>query len=308
MQEDMEKCMHILDWLGNSKDSMIACLANKDKMQAIFTSINLTTGLYPLLISYFNAKLELEKHFEDVRKMNAESRNTHDDGNSNDFDVMEMQHISERTIKRKCKQARDAIQEWWVPKKKPTENELEKHWDSECESDCEDCKERDKLRLQRRLQAKKNPYPKLFIQLLNKSEIGSCFSMHCSQYYIDHGYIRDGINVKKDTMLVKFVKKKTMHGMTWNQTMTECCIYYTHINNQEEEDEEEKNSFFTENIQLCPYEFHWRKNWDAVDTSQQDSVRILYQDVIFEDWVHVLKGFIIPNKEIQKYLPESVHG
>lgn len=151
----MEKCMHILDWLGNSKDSMIACLANKDKMQAIFTSINLTTtGLYPLLVSYLNAKLELEKHFEDFRKMNAESRNMHDDGSYNDFDVMEMQHFSERIIKRKCKQARDAIQEWWVPKKKPTETELESHCDNECESDCDECKERDQHRSQRRMQAK----------------------------------------------------------------------------------------------------------------------------------------------------------
>lgn len=145
------------------------------------------------------------------------------------------------------------------------------------------------------------------MELLQNAKVGSCFSMHCLPYYIDHGYIRDGITVKNDMVLVKFVKKKTMHGITWNRTMTECCIYYTQ--KEEGDEDEEEKSPTTGNFQLCPYEFHSRRTWtsdqkinSAVDTSQQDSVRILYQDVIFEDWVHVLNGFILSNKEIQKHL------
>ena len=92
--------------------------------------------------------------------------------------------------------------------------------------------------------------------------------------------------------------------------MTECCIYYTQKEEGDENEEEEYKSPTPGNFQLCPYEFHLRTTWtsdrkkinSAVDTSQQDSVRILYQDVIFEDWVHDLNGFIIPNKEIQKHL------
>ena len=269
------------------------CLTKDEIMLGIFEKQHLDLGLRNLVIALCEAHIELAEVYKKIEKINEVNR-TYDDKDCFGFDEMEIQQFWEQTARKKCKQAKKAIEKWLqinIDKTPIVKINLEEHDDSECESGCDDCKERDFLRMQRQQEAQKNPYPNMFENFLTNVRVGTCFSLPCVRYVIDHGYIRDGITYQ-DTVRVHFVKKKNMNGMTWNAQHTECWFYYSN----------------KEHVQLCPYKFYQQRVFNGTtittiaDTSQQDSVRILCRDVIFENWVHVLDGFIIPNEEIQNQI------
>lgn len=91
--------------------------------------------------------------------------------------------------------------------------------------------------------------------------------------------------------------------MLWNTNQTHCTIFYSDLPfwNTDED--------YLPHGQLClsPYIFTKRivKKNDKYNTEVENSngkaVHILYQDVVFEDYVHETLGFIIPNEEIAEY-------
>jgi len=285
-----------------------------DKIKFPLQDETLKQALLDLLCAHCAACLEQMDFWSAVQKQREEEEKlpqSHDDDDDcSGFEQMEhMEHW--RSIHRsKCKATLKTIIDWWilhvdhVVSVPLTEEQLETHSDSECEKDCEDCMRRDRFRARRKQQALTNNHPQQLSTLLDTAQWGASFTVKAFKYSIN-GYLRDGILVEdKKFITLHFVKSDSRQGLLWNQKKTECWIHYA---TKECFWKKDKDIPFGRVI-LCPYRFTKRRVWQnkkqktMVDTSDADSVRILYKDDVFEDYVHASEGFIIPNHEIDQHV------
>jgi rubrerythrin len=297
--------MRKIDTLGNSEISIIAF--RKDPI-ASFDFENIPSARMLALMHLFcDERLKFITFWKEVRKMyEEEAKQPHDDNDCSGFDQMDHQNYWESFHKRACRDARKAIVDWYeinimnLHRAPKTETELEQHNDSECESDCDDCKRRDVFRVARKQKGASNNHSQELKRLLDSAQPGNVFTLQkCFHYSVD-GYIRDGMTIDDKFITIRFVKNHNMSGILWNVTKTECWIHFV----------DECFSKSDGSIELCPYEFTKRHIQGTIspDSSQADSVRILYQDDIFEDWVHKSRGFIIPNEQIDKHLKAKANA
>ena len=99
------------------------------------------------------------------------------------------------------------------PKKIKDEQYYENHEDSDCDSTCEDCETMYENRQNFKSIAKANNYGKIMTKILQDMKIDTSICMKCVRYSINHGYIRDGIDISPKRMGVHFKKTHNQSGL-----------------------------------------------------------------------------------------------
>jgi hypothetical protein len=162
-----------------------------------------------------------------------------------------------------------------------------------CDSDCECLPENKKhysdLANLRKARSEHNVQG-LLLDVLRHAKVGHHLRFPCNTFDM-MSYIRDGYVLTGSTDVV-FIRTKKRHGVLRSKNEV---IYIHH----------DGTLTFAENPCVCEYEFEQVRDSDGsktVDIGSATSVKILLQDVVFEDWVHDGHGFVLQEDDLMKYI------